>query len=145
MQTKHIMDTKELRSVIFKHLDGIVTLPIISELFIKGILNDIDKNNQINLLDISAKYNGNAGYINVALRVLASQGFLKYQTKPEISIIKTNAFNYLLKYAPYLQPITDIISEVQKNNQKFRSEEHTSELQSRENLVCRLLLEKKKR
>src|SRR5690606_41362878 len=28
--------------------------------------------------------------------------------------------------------------------QLFRSEEHTSELQSRENLVCRLLLEKKK-
>src|SRR5690606_40515899 len=27
----------------------------------------------------------------------------------------------------------------------FRSEEHTSELQSRENLVCRLLLEKKKK
>src|SRR5690606_41419248 len=27
--------------------------------------------------------------------------------------------------------------------QGFRSEEHTSELQSRENLVCRLLLEKK--
>src|SRR5690606_30518604 len=35
---------------------------------------------------------------------------------------KTNAFNYLLKYAPYLQPITDIISEVQKNNQKFFDE-----------------------
>src|SRR5690606_41803336 len=28
--------------------------------------------------------------------------------------------------------------------QHLRSEEHTSELQSRENLVCRLLLEKKK-
>src|SRR5436309_4037960 len=28
---------------------------------------------------------------------------------------------------------------------RWRSEEHTSELQSRENLVCRLLLEKKKR
>src|SRR5690606_40423956 len=28
---------------------------------------------------------------------------------------------------------------------KCRSEEHTSELQSRENLVCRLLLEKKKK
>src|SRR5690606_42123532 len=28
---------------------------------------------------------------------------------------------------------------------KQRSEEHTSELQSRENLVCRLLLEKKKK
>src|SRR5690606_40472843 len=30
-----------------------------------------------------------------------------------------------------------------KTVSKFRSEEHTSELQSRENLVCRLLLEKK--
>src|SRR5207302_3774829 len=32
----------------------------------------------------------------------------------------------------------------QKTGGKLRSEEHTSELQSRENLVCRLLLEKKK-
>src|SRR5690606_40874876 len=30
-----------------------------------------------------------------------------------------------------------------KESTKYRSEEHTSELQSRENLVCRLLLEKK--
>src|SRR5690606_40734695 len=30
-------------------------------------------------------------------------------------------------------------------DQVFRSEEHTSELQSRENIVCRLLLEKKKK
>src|SRR5690606_41648382 len=31
------------------------------------------------------------------------------------------------------------------DRQRTRSEEHTSELQSRENLVCRLLLEKKKK
>src|SRR5215475_10947905 len=31
-----------------------------------------------------------------------------------------------------------------KRRRQLRSEEHTSELQSRENLVCRLLLEKKK-
>src|SRR5688572_32735990 len=30
-------------------------------------------------------------------------------------------------------------------NRNFRSEEHTSELQSQSNLVCRLLLEKKKK
>src|SRR5690606_41943038 len=30
------------------------------------------------------------------------------------------------------------------SNETYRSEEHTSELQSRENLVCRLLLEHKK-
>src|SRR5690606_41548476 len=33
----------------------------------------------------------------------------------------------------------------QGRDEQVRSEEHTSELQSRENLVCRLLLEKKKR
>src|SRR5256885_4020204 len=35
-------------------------------------------------------------------------------------------------------------SELLEAQQKFRSEEHTSELQSPCNLVCRLLLEKKK-
>src|SRR2546427_9239325 len=30
------------------------------------------------------------------------------------------------------------------NSRRYRSEEHTSELQSQSNLVCRLLLEKKK-
>src|SRR5436309_4376182 len=32
-----------------------------------------------------------------------------------------------------------------RHSKRSRSEEHTSELQSRENLVCRLLLEKKKK
>src|SRR5690606_41420347 len=37
-----------------------------------------------------------------------------------------------------------IMNKTEKAIKKLRSEEHTSELQSRENLVCRLLLEKKK-
>src|SRR5690606_39763864 len=35
--------------------------------------------------------------------------------------------------------------ELRADTHGMRSEEHTSELQSRENLVCRLLLEKKKK
>src|SRR5690606_39343330 len=41
------------------------------------------------------------------------------------------------------QPIT-FIEMIYLSDIGYRSEEHTSELQSRENLVCRLLLEKKK-
>src|SRR2546429_2670765 len=37
------------------------------------------------------------------------------------------------------------IYEIEYEKQKKRSEEHTSELQSRLHLVCRLLLEKKKK
>src|SRR5207302_9447296 len=36
-------------------------------------------------------------------------------------------------------------SQMRSHRRRARSEEHTSELQSRENLVCRLLLEKKKK
>src|SRR5436309_8795324 len=41
--------------------------------------------------------------------------------------------------------IPHIDSFLEDGSTKERSEEHTSELQSRENLVCRLLLEKKKK
>src|SRR5690606_39898610 len=46
------------------------------------------------------------------------------------------------KYPPLL---SGLILFREKVVRKIRSEEHTSELQSRENLVCRLLLEKKKK
>src|SRR2546430_9094136 len=39
----------------------------------------------------------------------------------------------------------DLADEVQSMGRTSRSEEHTSELQSQSNLVCRLLLEKKKK
>src|SRR5690606_1054627 len=46
-----------------------------------------------------------------------------------------------------VRPLTSLETRLKTTNKvdANRSEEHTSELQSRENLVCRLLLEKKKR
>src|SRR5690606_39454504 len=41
--------------------------------------------------------------------------------------------------------VQDPLDIAQRHVEHHRSEEHTSELQSRENLVCRLLLEKKKK
>ena len=41
-------------------------------------------------------------------------------------------------------PMDHLIEMTSKQINKLRSEEHTSELQSRQYLVCRLLLEKKK-
>src|SRR5690606_42147577 len=58
----------------------------------------------------------------------------------------------LTKDTAYLQGFKEIIQYIQEGKDLNllmigfkRSEEHTSELQSRENLVCRLLLEKKKK
>src|SRR3712207_8469747 len=56
----------------------------------------------------------------------------------------TTLFRSLLNNA--LSPINSFLkcASVLFNLGEFRSEEHTSELQSRQYLVCRLLLEKKK-
>src|SRR5260221_6298347 len=43
-----------------------------------------------------------------------------------------------------LQPVDVVVLERRKQDFPKRSEEHTSELQSHSDLVCRLLLEKKK-
>src|SRR5690606_41899424 len=48
--------------------------------------------------------------------------------------------------ARYAQRYADFVADIRARvAARPRSEEHTSELQSRENLVCRLLLEKKKK
>src|SRR6266478_7498307 len=47
-----------------------------------------------------------------------------------------------LRHACHLERVRDIVERAQPGK---RSEEHTSELQSQSNLVCRLLLEKKKK
>src|SRR5690606_40220105 len=60
---------------------------------------------------------------------------------------------YLAGYPPgdlllgqgFLARLREAAGALVEFSQGYRSEEHTSELQSRENLVCRLLLEKKKR
>src|SRR5690606_39966404 len=62
--------------------------------------------------------------IHVGVRNIRQHNAVGDDHKPTIRIERNNPFNLF----PSI----------------FRSEEHTSELQSRENLVCRLLLEKKK-
>src|SRR5690606_40238791 len=48
------------------------------------------------------------------------------------------------KREDYLRHVVRELGDAKLQDGEDRSEEHTSELQSRENLVCRLLLEKKK-
>src|SRR5690606_40858719 len=55
---------------------------------------------------------------------------------------------YFINYKLYIDVIRLVFDNTRhhgKQGKLHRSEEHTSELQSRENLVCRLLLEKKKK
>lgn len=73
------MDTKKAREQIFRHLDGMVTVPIALSLHKKGLLNFLLQQQETDLDSLTETFNGNKGYLNVACRTLASQGFLEYQ------------------------------------------------------------------
>lgn len=71
------MKTKsELRAILFRHLDGIATAPVAFSLYKKGILDFLLQNNSATLQELTSKFQANEGYLNVGLRVLASQGWL---------------------------------------------------------------------
>ncbi len=83
-------DKSKLRSTIFRHLDGIATSTSAYILHQNDILNYILKHRKVDLKDLVEKFNANEGYLNVALRVLCSQGWLDQQLDN-----KTNTVSYV--------------------------------------------------
>src|SRR5690606_41474500 len=73
--------------------------------------------------------------------------------RPELRVRLSEACARLRSEHPEVECVEDVVLEHpvkaltsrSRGASLLRSEEHTSELQSRENLVCRLLLEKKKK
>jgi len=98
-------EKSELRGKLFRHLDGIVTCPAAHELHEKGITSYLLKKKSIDLHEISIKFKANKGYLNVALRTLASQGWLEYKVVNETNTVSISinslseiAFNYFHLY-----------------------------------------------
>lgn len=79
-------EKKKLRADLFRHLDGIVTAPTAFALHQKGVLDFVLEKKETSLSDISKEFKANEGYLNVALRVLASQGWLNHEIIDEEEI-----------------------------------------------------------
>ena len=121
------MDKKKLRESIFRHLDGIVTAPVISALSKKNVLDFINENQTLELSEINEKFNSNEGYLNVALRVLASQGFLDYHLDNETDVVKISV-NSKTKEAFFHQNIYCDLAEFLADPNVINSKELTEEL-----------------
>src|SRR2546422_4961464 len=101
-----------------------------------------DTLNHVNTFDITR------AYVNVIGRFSGGVG-----TRVTGDIYRNpsdSSLSYRLKYAfatytPQGSPLTFKVGQIHTPWLDWRSEEHTSELQSRLHLVCRLLLEKKKK
>ena len=69
-------EKKQLRGILFRHLDGIAIGPTIAALYKKGICAYIQGNSHFTFQNITKEFKVNEGYLNVGLRLLASQGWL---------------------------------------------------------------------
>jgi len=83
-----MVDKVFLRSSIFRHLDGLVTGPVAYSLHKKGVLSFILDKKECTLSELTSQFEANEGYLNVALRVLCSQGFLKHHINNATDEIK---------------------------------------------------------
>ncbi|MCW5520968.1 class I SAM-dependent methyltransferase [Aureitalea sp. L0-47] len=67
------------RAELFRHLDGIAIAPVIYALKKQGVLDFLMKKNQVTLSELNESFDGNEGYLNIGLRMIASQGWLEYE------------------------------------------------------------------
>ena len=114
-------DKAQLRSTIFRHLDGIATATTAFSLHKNGVLKAILDEDRINLADLAKKFNANEGYLNVALRILCSQGWLDQDLDQETDRI-TYSSNSKSKKAFSLAPLYEEAVNLIKYSVKFPDE-----------------------
>ena len=78
----------EYRADLFRHLDGIATAPVAYCMYEKGILEFILQKKEIRLQELVDQFKANNGYLNIALHVLCSQGWLDYKLDNENNTVK---------------------------------------------------------
>lgn len=85
-------EKKSYRGELFRHLDGIAIAPVSYQLYRKGITKHLLTQKEHSLVELCKKFKANNGYLNVALRLLASQGWVDYKVNNHTGevIIKLN-------------------------------------------------------
>lgn len=112
----------DLRQQIFLHLDGLVVAPTAFHLKQNGILDFLLQHQKVNLNELTEQFKANEGYLNVGLRVLASQGFIDYFIDNQNDIVEVSvnsksefAFSNFVLYEDVVKMLkeTDFFTSVQ--------------------------------
>ncbi len=98
-------EKNKFREELFRHLDGIAVAPVAYSLKEKGVLDYILTKESFQLEEITTVFNANDGYLNVGLRMLASQGWLQYYVDASTNTVQISkndnsefAFNLADRY-----------------------------------------------
>jgi hypothetical protein len=105
-------DKQTLRGSIFRHLDGIATTTSALALYKKGVLTYLLEQQEASLETLTSEFKANDGYLNVALRILASQGWLIQQIDNKSNSVsyKTNDLSaYAFKLVPHYEEAVNLL------------------------------------
>jgi hypothetical protein len=85
----------QYRNNLFQHLDGIVTAPSAYALYTKGVTDFLLSHKTCTLSELTEHFNANEGYLNIALRLLCSQGWLEQNIDNQKNFVSysTNPFS----------------------------------------------------
>lgn len=111
-------EKKLFREELFRHLDGITVAPVAFALRDQGVLDHILENSPANLAELAKKFDANEGYLNVGLRMLASQGWLDYDLDNSSNSVTISA-NESSKVAFPLSERYKEVVEFMKNSEEF--------------------------
>ena len=105
-------DKSQLRSSIFRHLDGLAVAPVAIALKNHALLDFIVEKKQVQLSELVTVFKANEGYLNVGLRVLASQGFLDYEVDnktQKITILVNEKTEIAFSMFPLYKDVVDLL------------------------------------
>jgi len=114
------------RSDLFRHLDGIVTAPAAYALHSKGVTAHILEHQNCSLSELTDTFGANDGYLNVALRMLCSQGWLSQQIANDGSDIRFDTTPSSAK-AFTLFSLYDDVVKLQKFSEQFHTRKFEAE------------------
>lgn len=73
--------SRSLRAHLFCHLNGLVVLPTLAALQARGVHVFLLERGAVDIDELAETFEGNAGYLNVALRLMASQGWMEHRAE----------------------------------------------------------------
>ncbi|MEL6810685.1 MAG: class I SAM-dependent methyltransferase [Bacteroidota bacterium] len=80
-------EKSQYRNELFRHLDGIAVAPVAYAFHEKGVFEYILNKDSHSLKELADVFQANEGYLNVGLRMMASQGWLDYTLDSETNTI----------------------------------------------------------
>jgi len=122
MQSLSKEEKTHIRSILFRHLDGIAVIPSCIQLEKKGILRSFNTKTTQSLNDISTNTHSNDAYINVALRLCSSQGWLEQKIadnniffsltdRGKVFLSQIKAFDNAIPILPHLSDFSRLCKE----------------------------------